>query len=69
LAGLLIKINEGIICIFGQDMVLSRHKQITEALSHPMLLLIVGAIISSLIIPYFTRQWQDHQHELELKNI
>jgi hypothetical protein len=47
-------------------MVLSTHKQIKETLSHPMLLLIVGAIISSLIIPYFTRQWQDHQKELEL---
>lgn len=32
-----------------------------------MILLIVGAIISSLIIPYYTRQWQDHQKELELK--
>jgi hypothetical protein len=32
-----------------------------------MFLLIAGAIISSLIIPYYTRQWQDHQKELELK--
>jgi hypothetical protein len=35
--------------------------------SNPMLLLIVGAIISSIIIPSYTRQWQDHQKELELK--
>lgn len=32
-----------------------------------MFLLIVGAIVSSLVIPYYTRQWQDHQKELELK--
>lgn len=31
------------------------------------MLLIVGAIITSLIIPNFTRQWQDHQKELEVK--
>jgi hypothetical protein len=40
---------------------------ILKSLSHPLLLLIVGAIITSLIIPNFTRQWQDHQKELELK--
>ena len=49
-------------------MTLSKHMQIKEVLSHPMLLLIAGAVISSLIIPYFTRQWQDHQHELDLKS-
>ena len=31
------------------------------------MLLIMGAIISSLLIPYYTRQWQDYQKELELK--
>lgn len=36
-------------------------------LSHPLLLLIVGAIISSYLIPALTRRWQDHQKELELK--
>lgn len=41
--------------------------ELIKAISHPFLLLIVGAIISSLIIPYFTRQWQDNQKQLELK--
>ena len=41
--------------------------QIAKALGHPLMLLIIGAIISSLIIPYYTRQWQDYQKELELK--
>jgi hypothetical protein len=44
-----------------------RKEHLKGALSNPMLLLIVGAIISSIIIPYYTRQWQDHQKELELK--
>jgi hypothetical protein len=33
----------------------------------PYVLLIGGAIISSLLIPDFTRKWQDHQKELEIK--
>jgi len=41
--------------------------RIKKVISNPMILLVVGAIISSLIIPYYTRQWQDHQKELELK--
>ncbi len=41
--------------------------QIAKALAHPFMLLVIGAIISSLIIPYYTRQWQDYQKELELK--
>jgi hypothetical protein len=41
--------------------------QIAKALAHPLMLLVIGAIISSLLIPYFTRQWQDYQKELELK--
>jgi hypothetical protein len=44
-----------------------RKEHLKSALSNPMVLLIVGAIISSFIIPYYTRQWQDHQKELELK--
>jgi hypothetical protein len=30
-------------------------------------LLIVGALISSYLVPSFTRKWQDHQKALELK--
>ena len=28
---------------------------------HPLILLIGGAAVSSIIIPYFTRKWQNHQ--------
>ena len=36
-------------------------------LSHPLTLLIVGALLSSLLIPSWTRQWQDRQSELRVK--
>jgi hypothetical protein len=36
-------------------------------LSNPLLLLVVGAVISGLLIPYITAQWQNHEKELELK--
>ena len=35
--------------------------------SHPMLLLIAGALISSLLFPWITRQWQENEKEFELK--
>ena len=35
---------------------------------HPLVLLTLGAVISSLLIPWFTRKWQDHQKALELKS-
>ena len=38
-----------------------------EWLSHPLLLLVVGAALSSYIVPLLTRRWQNHQKELELK--
>ena len=40
---------------------------IEEWLSHLLVLLLIGASISSYLIPAFTRRWQDHQKELELK--
>ena len=43
-------------------------ENISQILSHPFSLLIVGAIISSLIIPYYTKSWQDYQKELEIKS-
>jgi hypothetical protein len=46
---------------------LPKVNNVKKALSHPLLLLIVGAIVSSLLIPFYTRQWQDHQKDLELK--
>jgi hypothetical protein len=33
----------------------------------PLVLLVVGAILTGLLVPYVTRRWQDHQKELELK--
>ena len=32
-----------------------------------MLLLVAGALISSLVFPYITRQWQENEKEFELK--
>lgn len=32
------------------------------------MLLTLGALISSLLVPWFTRKWQDHQKSLELKS-
>lgn len=40
---------------------------LSQWLSHPLVLLIVGALISSYLIPALTRGWQDHQKELEIK--
>jgi len=40
---------------------------IEEWTTNPLLLLIVGAIFSSVLIPYVTRRWQNHQAELELE--
>lgn len=40
---------------------------IGRVLSHPFVLLVIGAAITSYVIPLLTRRWQDHQKELELK--
>jgi len=40
---------------------------LTELLAHPLLLLILSAIISRYLIPTLTRRWQDHEKELEIK--
>jgi hypothetical protein len=32
------------------------------------LLLLVGALISSILVPSLTRQWQNHEKELEMKS-
>jgi len=42
-------------------------QKLREWLSHPLLLLIVGALISSYLIPSLTRQWQINEKELEIK--
>lgn len=47
---------------------MTENKRTVESyLSNPLLLLVVGAIISGLLIPYITAQWQNHEKELELK--
>ena len=46
---------------------MSPNPSLGDWLSHPLLLLIVGALISTYLIPFLTRRWQNHQKELELK--
>jgi hypothetical protein len=36
-------------------------------LRHPLVVALVSALIASILIPLFTRQWQDRQKELDLK--
>jgi len=38
-----------------------------KILTHPLLLLLIGAVISGLLVPYITNQWQNHQKEMEIK--
>lgn len=40
---------------------------ISEFLAHPFLLLVVGAIISSILVPIFSKRWQNRQKKLEIK--
>jgi len=40
---------------------------IAEILSHPLSLLLIGATVSGLLIPYFTNRWQRHQKGLEIR--
>jgi hypothetical protein len=47
---------------------MTQNKRAVESyLSNPLLLLVVGAAISGLLVPYITSQWQNHEKELELK--
>jgi hypothetical protein len=41
--------------------------KLRRVLAHPLTLLIVGALLSSLLIPSWTKQWQDRQSELQVK--
>jgi hypothetical protein len=36
-------------------------------LRHPLVIAVLAAAFSALLIPHFTRQWQDRQREQELK--
>lgn len=39
----------------------------SATLSHPFVLLVAGALVTSYLVPALTRRWQDHQKELEIK--
>ncbi len=41
--------------------------KVKALLAHPLTLLVVGALLSSLLIPSWTKQWQDRQSELQVK--
>jgi hypothetical protein len=38
-----------------------------ELFSHPLVLLLIGAGVSSYLIPWLTNKWQDHKKEIEIK--
>jgi hypothetical protein len=42
-------------------------KSLGPLLSHPLLLLALGTLLSGLLIPRLTREWQDHQKALEIR--
>jgi hypothetical protein len=42
-------------------------KSLGPMLSHPLLLLALGTLLSGLLIPRLTREWQDHQKALEIR--
>ena len=44
-----------------------KENSVKEILSNPFLLLIVGGILTGLLIPFITTQWQNHEKELEIK--
>ena len=39
-----------------------------EFFQHPLVILLAGAIISGVLIPFFTKNWQNHQKSLDIKN-
>jgi hypothetical protein len=43
-----------------------RH-ELGQWLANPFVVTVVAAILGGLLIPHFTRSWQDHQKELEIK--
>jgi len=38
-----------------------------EGFLYPLILLLVGAGLTSLLIPWFTKRWEDRKKELEIK--
>jgi hypothetical protein len=45
----------------------NKKRGIKEWLAHPLMLLVVGAIISTILIPQLTSSWQINEKELDLK--
>jgi tetratricopeptide (TPR) repeat protein len=41
--------------------------KVAELLTHPLVLLLVGAAVTNYLIPRLTRRWQDRRSEIELK--
>jgi hypothetical protein len=41
--------------------------QISVALEHPLVLLIIGALISGVLVAWITNRWQDHKKKIEIK--
>ena len=46
----------------------SNKQSLKKILSHPLLLLVAGAIFTSLLFPSITRQWQANEKQIELKS-
>ncbi len=45
----------------------SRLRELSHGLAHPFVIAVVIAVLVNLLIPQFTRKWQDHQKALEIK--
>jgi hypothetical protein len=39
----------------------------SRLLSHPLILILIGGVISALIVPMITQRWQNHQRELDVQ--
>ena len=46
----------------------SSDKETGDFFQHPLVILLAGSIISGILIPFFTKSWQNHQKSLDIKN-
>ena len=42
-------------------------EEISVALEHPLVLLVIGALISGVLVAWLSNRWQNHRKELEVK--
>src|SRR5687767_10166369 len=42
-------------------------EQISVALEHPLVLLLIGAGVSGVLVAWLTNRWEDHKKKLEIK--